>query len=394
MPTPPPPSLFPKLVNDAGSEDRSSQLPSVDEAKLQASLKSPQSRTVSASDDDSLPGIKQSGTDRTSFDYGFDDDEEMSVHDQLPALEDMKLYANDNGRRCGTNAKVLGFCVVFLLACAVLVMIVLLGVPVDDEAPRISSSSSSSSSSSNGGDEGVGFPEQPSAPANQSVVVLDDTDTADSTTSATSEETEMITEEPTETPYVDRYTHLIEILSNGGISSMEDLVAPGSPQQKAAQFIANDDGRQISLAAENKSSLIQRYVLTVMYHGLGGEQWTNRLNFLANDDECNWFVLGLGPDKKTQTYGVSCFRSGNVQTLHFRKLLYCIVLYCIVFRRCCFCFENDGLSCILTNNIYPLIIDGDDHRRQQQQQHHNKHIMSPLQPPSLSLACSLPKWST
>lgn len=70
-----------------------------------------------------------------------------------------------------------------------------------------------------------------------------------------------------------------------------------SAQYRAAKWLADDDSERLvvpstTATATDSSSFnfVQRYVLTVLYFGLGGPSWINNYHFVSNDQhECSWF---------------------------------------------------------------------------------------------------------
>ena len=117
---------------------------------------------------------------------------------------------------------------------------------------------------------------------------------------------------------VDRYGDLLQVLSERGISTMEDLSVQGSPQQRAAAWIADKDVQALPL--DQTDTLVQRYVLAVFFYAMGGETWTNSLNFLNKEDSCKWYIAGFaGESKELKQFGVTCNNSNKVSEIHFRE---------------------------------------------------------------------------
>jgi hypothetical protein len=68
---------------------------------------------------------------------------------------------------------------------------------------------------------------------------------------------------------------------------MEDLKTPGSPQNKAAIWIASKDRPHLTVSTGRP--FLDRYVLAVLYFSLGGDvTWGDSLNFLQPGHVCNW----------------------------------------------------------------------------------------------------------
>lgn len=87
----------------------------------------------------------------------------------------------------------------------------------------------------------------------------------------------------------DRLREVKDFLSR--FSSRDSLDTPGTPQYRAAEWIANTDGRQVDIpettAYDDSYGFVQRYVLAVFYYQLNGEAWTyDQMRFLSDSDEC------------------------------------------------------------------------------------------------------------
>lgn len=83
-------------------------------------------------------------------------------------------------------------------------------------------------------------------------------------------------------------TYLIE----KGISRSVDLFNKTSPQYIAAQWLSHKDGMRMEVPDIYSSyhlSYVERYTLAVFYFALGGEDWTNQLNFLTDTHVCTWY---------------------------------------------------------------------------------------------------------
>jgi hypothetical protein len=91
-----------------------------------------------------------------------------------------------------------------------------------------------------------------------------------------------------------------------GYSSEESLMDPASPQSLALDFMVEDMLFKIpnEASSEDESfAWMQRYVASILYFALDGENWTLQLHFLDHTlDTCSWFVsLGIA-----QAFGVFC----------------------------------------------------------------------------------------
>ncbi len=106
-----------------------------------------------------------------------------------------------------------------------------------------------------------------------------------------------------------RLEHIVHYLGeNTGISSLEDLTNPSSPQAMAARWLAHEDSEKLEVPTigtgwadsndiPSPFDFVQRYVLLVFYFALGGDAWTNVYHFASPDrHECSWFERFLDTD--------------------------------------------------------------------------------------------------
>mmetsp|Transcript_56230 Transcript_56230/g.136284 ORF Transcript_56230/g.136284 Transcript_56230/m.136284 type:complete len:976 (+) Transcript_56230:384-3311(+) len=95
-------------------------------------------------------------------------------------------------------------------------------------------------------------------------------------------------------------------------SSPEDLADPSSPQSTAFNWVLNDDPLDLTGGlvdgSTNSSTVLERYVLSVLYWSTDGPNWTNQLDFMTNNSVCDW------PDEsKTSTVSyVNCNENGDL----------------------------------------------------------------------------------
>jgi len=118
----------------------------------------------------------------------------------------------------------------------------------------------------------------------------------------------------------DRTGRVREFLATNQVSSAGDLADAGSPQHRAARWIANFDAERLdvpSSPADEQDYLrfIQRYSLVVLYYALGGEKWAGQLNFLSDDHECGWNEEIPDENREIFAVGVSCNTLLHVDSL-------------------------------------------------------------------------------
>jgi len=104
-------------------------------------------------------------------------------------------------------------------------------------------------------------------------------------------------------------------IGNNTISDYDDLMMNGSPQNRAANWIAHEDESNpdipIVAPADDASAydFVVRYILAVVYYSMGGavavnpsgrtppqeqidtSHWTEQLNFLSGEHYCEWYQI-------------------------------------------------------------------------------------------------------
>lgn len=134
-------------------------------------------------------------------------------------------------------------------------------------------------------------------------------------------------------------------------------LSPGSPQYKAAAWMANEDGMNLKLpgsggadggasvegSADDPYRYLQRYVMAVVYYALGGSEWAFKYNFMSPHDACAWqglFFAGTSFYKA----GVQCDpETGYITQLYLgtwscHAPVYRLFVYlCLPARVCVFC---------------------------------------------------------
>lgn len=92
---------------------------------------------------------------------------------------------------------------------------------------------------------------------------------------------------------------LIETLSELSSDGGEAMQVPGTPQNRALEWLANDTFE----GYYSDGKFIQRYALATLYFATNGESWSNNSQWLDNEDECGrWFSFvasGLPCDPST-----------------------------------------------------------------------------------------------
>lgn len=115
-------------------------------------------------------------------------------------------------------------------------------------------------------------------------------------------------------PITPRMKAVIDYLARNGVSDPTALNTNGTPQQQAADWIANTD--IVLDSNEDESRFIQRYVMAVFYYSLGGPEWKKQANFLGMEDECSWSMESpIDNTKDMYTFGITCNAYSRAETI-------------------------------------------------------------------------------
>ena len=299
-------------MNDITLEDgRSSSLPSPEEAKSHAvMMKDGSSTTIDSSIMDGSDSFRISNND------GAD----------LPSVEEALMNAS---RSASCNKRTLG------IVALALILIVGLIATVVSVVPKGGDGGGSDESSLEFGGELGNFPVLTDTEdgSNDAPKFTANLRTPAPTASPTSPPVMTTTPAPnisptTEQPTVSRYESIKSILINQGVSTATDLTRADSSQEKALQWIVDDDVPSNS-SPNNIAKLVQRYVLAVLFYEAGKSYWRQYINFMnPNKDECDWFAFFKLYGKKQM--GVTCNQDGMVQALNIRKYAMVAMLPCSI----------------------------------------------------------------
>lgn len=101
--------------------------------------------------------------------------------------------------------------------------------------------------------------------------------------------------------------------------SGDKLLDVGSPQHKAARWVADEDPMQLDM---DDPSFQQRYVMAVFYYSLDGDNWNSKDGWLSGQSECNWeYVTGPGCVDGCINGKVCAFKMGKWKYDIFVKLV-------------------------------------------------------------------------
>lgn len=98
-----------------------------------------------------------------------------------------------------------------------------------------------------------------------------------------------------------------DYFSETGVSNLAAMTAPGTPQNRAVTWLAEEDEANIAVplvkvSARAGYSYMTRYILAVFYYSTDGPNWINDNDFLSIDDICGW--------NKVNYDGARYFRQG------------------------------------------------------------------------------------
>jgi hypothetical protein len=98
-------------------------------------------------------------------------------------------------------------------------------------------------------------------------------------------------------------------MANSGVSDLTDLTTFGSPQSRAAIWMATEDEMNLPVPTGDGVAAykyLTRYVMTVLYYSTGGDTtWANQLDFLSSDDVCGWYGI-FQPNTNPFRKGIVC----------------------------------------------------------------------------------------
>ena len=119
------------------------------------------------------------------------------------------------------------------------------------------------------------------------------------------------------------YNYLIDLLSP--ISGKDTLLNETTAQFEALNWLANEDTFGIPHVESNsrdlEDSLIERYVVALLYFSTDGSNWTSSYNFLTNTSVCEW-QRTVTESNETLSDGIRCNEEGFVDTIALGKSSY------------------------------------------------------------------------
>jgi hypothetical protein len=140
----------------------------------------------------------------------------------------------------------------------------------------------------------------------------------------------------------ERMAATVDWLSIHGFTHEAELTTPGTPQNRAALWMADEDRLQLDIPAADLAlettryaAFVQRYALAVFFFSTKGEAWSNSLQFISDQHECSWFHTM--PDETGEIFavGVTCDAELRVRNLLIRK--YCMDIDIGILYAVCWC---------------------------------------------------------
>jgi hypothetical protein len=117
---------------------------------------------------------------------------------------------------------------------------------------------------------------------------------------------------PTASPFTERAEKIISYLLENELSGFGEVRTPGTPQYRAVQFLANEDGMAMEIPDTDTSQadafqFLERYAVSVFYYALGV------INLVSSGSTCEWFRTFHNMGGHSTNIGVVCNGEGQVQ---------------------------------------------------------------------------------
>jgi hypothetical protein len=105
---------------------------------------------------------------------------------------------------------------------------------------------------------------------------------------------------------------VIAIMANLGVSSLVALKTLGTPQNRAAFWLAETDGANLVIPTDFDTGGVElykyttRYAMAVLYYSTGGDTtWKDQVGFMSSLDVCEWYAIFLNGSNSYRK-GVLC----------------------------------------------------------------------------------------
>jgi len=119
-----------------------------------------------------------------------------------------------------------------------------------------------------------------------------------------------------------RIEDTIQFIFENSISNLPDMRRKDSPEYRAVLFMSYGDGFHSKMEDSNmqdgnmdeRRRFVERYILALAYYKTGGQNWTNKYDFLSPKDHCTWhetFSVAEGHVVR----GVQCDRDNFIKDI-------------------------------------------------------------------------------
>jgi hypothetical protein len=119
---------------------------------------------------------------------------------------------------------------------------------------------------------------------------------------------------------------VVAIMANLGVSTLVALQTAGTPQNRAAIWLAETDGANLAVPTDFDTGGVElykyttRYVMVVLYYSTGGDTtWQYQVGFMSSLDVCDWYGIFLN-GSNAFLKGVNCdLQTGLITGLGISK---------------------------------------------------------------------------
>jgi hypothetical protein len=105
---------------------------------------------------------------------------------------------------------------------------------------------------------------------------------------------------------------VIAVMANSDVSDLTVLQTAGTPQNRAAIWLAETDGANLAVPTDFGADGLElykyttRYVMVVLYYSTGGDTtWESQVGFMTSLDVCSWYAQ-FNNDVGTYRKGLLC----------------------------------------------------------------------------------------
>jgi hypothetical protein len=107
----------------------------------------------------------------------------------------------------------------------------------------------------------------------------------------------------------------------GSLSGFHTLDDPSSPQFLALEWLAKKDGAQLNIPDSRYRTLVERYVISLLYFSTQGAAWSEQHSFLSRHSVCDWNDQMGDEAIGASKIGIICDNDGHVVKIILGKLI-------------------------------------------------------------------------